>query len=129
MILAERPSALVVASSLGVTLRTMQRNLRLWGTTFEELLTAFLMLRAAHELRGEDSSVTDVAFILGYSDSGHFTRAFKRWAGCTPRDFRSKEDTDLPALQMCMLQEPLPNVLPTASGSNDRLTAPSFTRS
>ena len=103
IIVDERPSALAVASHLGVTLRTMQRNLRAWGTTYEELLNEFLMLHAAFELRSHHCSVTDVAFNLGYMDSGHFTRAFKRWTGVTPRDFRVIEEIPVPILQSSIL--------------------------
>ena len=104
IIVDERPSALVVASRLGVTLRTMQRNLRAWGTTFEELLNEFLMLHAAYELREHSRSVTDVAFVLGYMDSGHFTRAFKRWTGIAPRDFRIIDEIPVPILRSSVLK-------------------------
>lgn len=83
-----RPCALSVASNLGVSLRTMQRYLAAWGTTFEEMLSELLMIEAAYSLRSSNSSVTEVAFNLGFSDSAHFTRAFKRWTGLTPREFR-----------------------------------------
>ena len=38
----------------------------------------------------EDSKIriTDIAMDVGYADSAHFTRAFKRWAGVTPREYR-----------------------------------------
>jgi AraC-like DNA-binding protein len=31
--------------------------------------------------------MTEIAFLLGYSDAAHFTRAFRRWTGSSPRDF------------------------------------------
>jgi AraC-like DNA-binding protein len=101
----KRPSAIDVADSLGITLRTMQRKLKLWGTTYEELLAEFLMLHAAHDLRLSGHSVTDVAFNLGYSDSGHFARAFKRWTGYTPRDFQASELIPLSPLQSIVLEQ------------------------
>ena len=103
----ERPCALAVASSLGMTLRTMQRNLKVWGTTFEEILTEYLLLHATHDLRAGKRSVTDVAFSLGYSDSGHFTRAFKRWTGQTPRDFQVAEEIPVSMLQSLILETDL----------------------
>ena len=117
----ERPCALAVASMLGITLRTMQRNLMAWGTTFEELLTEFLMLHAAYQLRVEQHSVTDVAFDLGYSDSGHFTRAFKRWTGNTPRDFKASDPITVPDLQPKVLARDLLRLRPE---TNDAFQCP-----
>lgn len=84
----ERPTAALVAQSLSLNLRTMQRHLAVWGVTFEELLEDVRLRRALIRLRDPGCSVTDVAFDLGYSDAAHFTRAFKRWTGGTPRQYR-----------------------------------------
>lgn len=89
MIADGRPTAAVIAESLGINVRTMQRHLAAWGVTFEQLLDDLLLNYAIIELREAGRSVTDVAFDLGYSDPAHFTRAFRRWTGCTPRQFRS----------------------------------------
>lgn len=86
-----RPTVAAVSQSLSMTVRTLQRHLAAWGVTFEQLLDDLLFHYAMIELRDAGRSVTDVAFELGYSDSAHFTRAFRRWTGCTPREFRSGE--------------------------------------
>jgi len=86
-----RPTAACVADALSMNQRTMQRHLAAWGTSFEQLRHEVLMRRAIIDLRESCKSVTDIAFDLGYSDSAHFTRAFKRWVGCSPRRFRSEE--------------------------------------
>ncbi|MEL7168523.1 MAG: helix-turn-helix domain-containing protein, partial [Bacteroidota bacterium] len=39
-------------------------------------------------LKDSDSSLAEVAFMTGFSEQSAFTRAFKRWAGQTPRSFR-----------------------------------------
>ena len=83
-----RPRAEHVARSLAMSVRTMQRHLAAWGITYEQLIDDLLFHHAMVELSDDNHSVTEVAFDLGYSDSAHFTRAFKRWSGYTPRQFR-----------------------------------------
>jgi AraC-like DNA-binding protein len=86
-----RPRAEDIARSLAMSVRTMQRHLAAWGITYEQLIDDLLLHYAMIELGDEGHSITKVAFDLGYSDSAHFTRAFKRWTGCTPRQFRYGE--------------------------------------
>ena len=86
-----RPRAEDVAGSLAMSVRTMQRHLAAWGITYEQLIDDLLFHYAVVELNDDNHSVTDIAFDLGYSDSAHFSRAFKRWTGCTPRQFRCGE--------------------------------------
>jgi AraC-like DNA-binding protein len=86
----ERPTAALVAQSLSLNLRTMQRHLALWGVKFEGLLEDVRLRKALIRLRDPGCSVTDVAFDLGYSDAAHFTRAFRRWTGSTPRQYRNQ---------------------------------------
>lgn len=82
----ERPTTAKVAEMLQMNLRTMQRHLETWGVTFEELLEDLRLHRALIGLGEQGRTVTDVAFNLGYSDSAHFTRAFRRWTGSPPSD-------------------------------------------
>ena len=78
-----------LAKQIGMNARTLQRRLGLWGVTFEEVLDDYRKRRAVRLLAGADLTVTDVAFRLGYSDSAHFTRAFRRWFDASPRQFRA----------------------------------------
>lgn len=74
----------LIARHLGMSVRTVQRHLHLWGVSFEALLDQHRQGHALELLGREKCSVTETAFRLGYSDSAHFTRAFKRWFGVPP---------------------------------------------
>ncbi|CFX06745.1 conserved protein of unknown function [Candidatus Filomicrobium marinum] len=77
-----------VASKLGTTRRSLQRRLKEEGTTFNRVAEAILLRRAEQLLRESEAPVTDVAFMLGYGDAAHFTRAFRRWTGVSPSQYR-----------------------------------------
>ncbi|MEO9875574.1 MAG: AraC family transcriptional regulator ligand-binding domain-containing protein [Anderseniella sp.] len=77
-----------IASKMGVTRRTLQRKISDHGTTFSRLLADQLRSRATTLLAGEDKSITQVAFQLGYADAAHFSRAFSRWTGMSPREYQ-----------------------------------------
>jgi AraC-like DNA-binding protein len=87
--LSERNPALGdVARSLGVSARTLQRQLRQEGTTFAKLLAELRREMAPTLLRDGRHGVSEVAFLLGYEDPSAFRRAFQRWFGRSPRSFR-----------------------------------------
>jgi len=44
--------------------------------------------QAQYFLGQTDMSIVDIAFLLGYSEQSAFNRAFKKWTGCTPREYR-----------------------------------------
>jgi AraC-like DNA-binding protein len=77
------------ASFLGVSTRTLQRRLREEGTTFAELLEEFRRKMSLHLLRDKSLAVYEVAFLLGYSDPSAFYRAFRRWCGSSPYEYRT----------------------------------------
>lgn len=79
----------VCARVLGVSPRTLQRRLDELGTTFEALVDGLRRDLATDRLQ-KGAMVTEVAMALGYSDTAHFTRAFRRWTGRTPTAFRSR---------------------------------------
>lgn len=79
----------VCARILGVSPRTLQRRLGELGATFETLVDELRRDLAIDRLAA-GAMVTDVAMSLGYSDTAHFTRAFRRWTGRTPSEFRNR---------------------------------------
>jgi AraC-like DNA-binding protein len=78
-----------VASGLGISPRTLQRRLRHEGTSHELLLDQLRSQLSQEYLRKADLGTEDVALMLGFSDSRAFRRAFKRWAGVSPSEFRA----------------------------------------
>ena len=82
------PSAEACARALGMSVRTLRRALRAEGTAFTELLEQARRERAARLLAGDRASIAEVAFLLGFSELSAFYRAFRRWTGMTPAQFR-----------------------------------------
>jgi AraC-like DNA-binding protein len=88
-VLAGYPAIDRVADRLGLTRRTLQRRLERTGATFSTLAD-ILMRRRAERLLGEDRmDIGMVSDAMGYSDPAHFTRAFRRWTGQSPSQFRA----------------------------------------
>ena len=78
----------IVARSLYMSSRKLQRQLKKAGTTFNTLLNEVRQDLAKKYLREEDTSMTEIAFLLGFSESSAFSRAFKRWTGVSPTTYR-----------------------------------------
>jgi AraC-like DNA-binding protein len=78
----------VVARKLGVSRATLFRRLNAEGTTFEQVLDALRRKLALQYLAGRKASVSETAYLLGFSDPAAFSRAFKRWTGRSPREMR-----------------------------------------
>ncbi len=83
-----------VAKLLNLTPRTVQRNLASEGTTFKQLVDEARKDYTLVEMRNTEFSVSEVAFRLGYRDLSSFYRAFKRWTGTTPVEYRESFNTD-----------------------------------
>jgi len=76
------------ASHLAISARTLQRRLRDDGTSFNELRDRFRHEMAARLLAQPDLAIYEVALLLGYSEPSTFYRAFRRWTGTSPRQYR-----------------------------------------
>jgi AraC-like DNA-binding protein len=77
-----------VASCLGLSGRTLQRRLSGRGYSFQTLVDQSRRELARRLLKETDYPLAEVAFLTGFSEQSAFNRAFKRWAGQTPRSFR-----------------------------------------
>ncbi len=79
-----------VAKRLGVSARTLQRQLQSSGVTFQSVLDGERERLACARLASRDDSVGEIAFLLGYSEQTAFLRAFRRWTGVTPTAYRNR---------------------------------------
>lgn len=77
-----------IARDLGTSVRTLQRRLAEDGHSFQELLDETRHLLARRYLEESSIAIDDAALLLGYSEATAFKRAFKRWTGQTPADYR-----------------------------------------
>jgi len=82
------PSADHLATRLGMSSRTLRRRLEERGTGHKALLDEIRRELAMRHLGEERLEIGEVAFLLGYSEASAFHRAFKRWTGSTPVDYR-----------------------------------------
>jgi AraC-like DNA-binding protein len=73
---------------LEISRRSLQRQLAARGASFEGIMRRTLLDRSFDLLTREKASVTTAAFELGYADPAHFSRAFRRWTGESPRGWR-----------------------------------------
>jgi AraC-like DNA-binding protein len=82
------PSQQQIAEALHVSNRTLQRKLREEGNTFKNLLQDARLQLAREYLGQPNRSVVETAYMLGFSEPSTFSRAFKRWTGMAPAEFR-----------------------------------------
>ena len=82
------PSIEVAAEASGVSIRTLQRYLKSQSTSYSKLLDQVRLDVAMKLLADPKNSITDVTTELGYANIAHFSRAFKRLAGISPRSYR-----------------------------------------
>lgn len=86
----EIPDQLAVAGELFMSPRTLSRRLGEEGTTFRALLDEVRQTLSEELLTHTDMTTEQVAARLGYTEAASFIRAFRRWEGCPPQDFRSR---------------------------------------
>ena len=84
------PKLARVAKSIGISPRTLQRRLENHDLDFKKLVHETRRQFALEYLRDQNTSLTQIAFLLGYSEVSAFNRAFKRWTGSTPLDHRRR---------------------------------------
>ncbi|MBE9224555.1 AraC family transcriptional regulator ligand-binding domain-containing protein [Phormidium sp. LEGE 05292] len=81
------PKIQSTAEILGISVRSFQRQLNKCNLTYSHLVEQVRFELATQLLRDPTNKVTDIAAEIGYKDVGNFTRAFKRWAGVSPRAY------------------------------------------
>ncbi len=85
---AGSPGADAVAARLNCSRRTLNRRLRKYGRSFQQVLDECRLELARNYLTDPQLSITDISGLLGYTEHSAFTRAFRRWTGTTPAEFR-----------------------------------------
>ena len=88
------PNQQQIAEALHVSNRTLQRKLKDEGTSFMDLLQDTRLQLARKYLSHPNRSVVETAYLLGFSEPSTFSRAFKRWTGIAPADFRDSPNRD-----------------------------------
>lgn len=82
------PRLEAVARHLAMSPRTLQRRLSEHGVVFNDMLDTMRAGAARTYLAQRDIAATEIAYLLGFAEQSSFNRAFKRWTGQTPGEFR-----------------------------------------
>ena len=87
-ILANRYSVEDVSSAFHMHSRTFHRRLKAEGTTYQELVDKVRFDISRQLLENSDTPISQITEVLGYTDTRALNRAFKRWSGSTPAQWR-----------------------------------------
>ncbi len=79
-----------LAQRFNVRVRTLQRRLRDSGLTYVDLLSSTRCELAKQYLADPQFSLSEVAFLIGYSEQSAFNRAFRNWTAETPLSYRRR---------------------------------------
>jgi AraC-like DNA-binding protein len=91
-ILQNQLSAKIIASLISTSERSLRRKLSTHGISFNKLVAQNKKDLAIQWLTDSDKSITDISFLLGYTDTSNFTRAFKKWFAIAPSAYKNKKD-------------------------------------
>jgi AraC-like DNA-binding protein len=84
------PSLDSIAQELGQSAAAIQRSLAFEGLSYKDLVENTRRDLAQVYLRQAHMALSEIAFLLGYSELSAFSRAFRRWYGLSPRDYRDQ---------------------------------------
>lgn len=84
------PKISTISKQLNITSRTLQRRLKEENLSYLSILSNTRKGLAHNYITEKSLSVHDSAFLLGFTDVSNFYRAFKRWFGCTPGEYRDR---------------------------------------
>ena len=77
-----------VADKMHMSARNLQLKLAARDTTFQDTLDSTRQNLATGYMAQSHLAITEIAYLLGFSDASNFTRAFRRWFGISPREYR-----------------------------------------
>ncbi|MDX1692941.1 MAG: helix-turn-helix domain-containing protein, partial [Ketobacteraceae bacterium] len=84
------PTQEQIAARFSMSQRTLRRKLNEAGTTYQAVIDSVRESLAKEYLQNSQWTVNEIADLLGYSETNNFIRAFKRWSGHTPADYRQQ---------------------------------------
>lgn len=82
-----------VAAELAMSTRSLRRKLEQEGTNFRALVESERQRTALQLLAETKMKLDEIAIHLGYNNTSSFTRAFRRWMGCAPGEYRESQNT------------------------------------
>lgn len=82
------PDLEALAAALALSPRTLQRRLREAGLSFSQLLDETRQQLVLHYLRDPALELAEIAFLVGFSEPASLARAFRRWTGASPGEYR-----------------------------------------
>jgi len=85
------PAIDTVASRLGLSRRSLQRQLGAAGTSFSDLVDEVRAAIAQDYVRQTDMKISEIAHMLSYNEASSFSRAYQRWTGTSPLEDRSSK--------------------------------------
>ena len=81
-----------VAEEFGISGRTLQRNLSVENTGFNQMVKDIQKMMTFNYLEAKELSIDEIAYLVGYSETSSFYRAFKKWTGKTVSQYQKDED-------------------------------------
>lgn len=84
-----------IADALHLSLRSMQRKLKEKNTSYRRLLEDTRKDLALQYIKERHHSISEITYMLGFSEPSNFTRAFKRWTGYAPVDYREQLSSEI----------------------------------
>lgn len=89
------PSAKEIATQLNISEQTLRRKLSLEGTSYQQIKDELRNNLANKLLSSKTNTIAQVGRFLNFSEPRAFTRAYKKWSGITPKDYRKRHLADL----------------------------------
>lgn len=82
------PTQTQVAAALGMSVRNLQRKLSELGTSYKQILEHSRKTLALNHIRRRDVTLSEIGYLVGFASEANFHRAFKRWTGQAPGEYR-----------------------------------------
>lgn len=77
-----------IASQLAMCERTLHQRLEERGVVFGDIVTRIRKNLAMQYIKANELRINQIAYKLGFASASNFSRSFKHWTGCTPKEFK-----------------------------------------